>query len=265
MLRWWGTAADGAAADRAFIVSFLALLPCPVFLVADLGRPLAFWHMLIDASTGSPILKYWVPMSVGSWALLFFGIFSFGSFIGALGSSGRFGSAVTEGVAHGMRGRVGAIWTVLGTIFGLFIAGYTGVLLTVSSQPVWSDGWTLGGVFLASALSASTAILLLLIRRRNATTTESASGAALRDADRWFVGLEAVLLVIFFVTVATAGWLSRTLGVWLLLWLVVAAGIAAPFVTHSGRGRWLTPQLSALLTIVGTLALRAVVIFSPQI
>jgi len=45
----------------------------------------------------------------------------------------------------------------------------------------------------------------------------------------------------------------------------VVVGIAATFLAHPGRSRWLTPQLAAALTIIGTLALRAVVIFSPQI
>ncbi|MHB8631629.1 MAG: NrfD/PsrC family molybdoenzyme membrane anchor subunit [Candidatus Limnocylindria bacterium] len=265
MLRWWGGTRDQSASRLAFIVSFLALVPCPVFLIIDLGRPLLFWHMLIDAGSGSPIFKFWAPMSLGSWALLLFGLYSFVSFLGALGASGRAGNGITGAAAGWLRGAAGSVWSVIGTVLGLFVAGYTGVLLTVSSQPVWSDGWALGGLFLASALSASTALLLLVVRRRAATADEANTGPALSEADRWFVIMEAVLLAIFFVTVATAGWLSRTLGGWILLWLVVIVGIAAPFVAHPGRSRWLTPQLAAVLTIVGTLALRAVVIFSPQI
>ena len=49
---------------------------------------------------------------------------------------------------------------------GLFIAGYTGVLLAVSNQPVWSDTWALGGLFLASGLTGSAALLGWLVHRR---------------------------------------------------------------------------------------------------
>lgn len=265
MLRWWGTPQDQRASQLAFIVSFLALLPCPVFLIIDLGQPLLFWHMLINADTGSPIFKFWAPMSLGSWALLLFGLFSFVSFLGALAASGRLRIAISDALDRRLRGRAGGVWSVIGAVLGLFIAGYTGVLLTVGSQPVWSDGWALGGLFLASALSASTAVLLLVVRRRTATADEALTGSALSEADRWFVILEAVLLALFFVTVTTAGWLSRTLGPWILLWIVVIVGIVAPFVAHPGRSRWLTPQVGAVLTIVGTLALRAVIIFIPQI
>ena len=55
---------------------------------------------------------------------------------------------------------------IVGSVFGLFIAGYTGVLLAVSNQPVWSDTWTLGGLFLASGLSSAAAVLMLLSRYR---------------------------------------------------------------------------------------------------
>src|SRR5262249_36456900 len=50
----------------------------------------------------------------------------------------------------------------IGALLGLGLAGYTGVLLSVSNQPLWSDTWALGGLFLASGLSVSAASLGLL-------------------------------------------------------------------------------------------------------
>ena len=52
LLRLVGTPADQRAARLAFILSLLALLPCPIFLIADLGQPLRFINMLFDASNG---------------------------------------------------------------------------------------------------------------------------------------------------------------------------------------------------------------------
>ena len=42
-----------------------ALAICPILLTLDLGRPLRFWHMLIDSRTFGLNFKYWSPMSVG--------------------------------------------------------------------------------------------------------------------------------------------------------------------------------------------------------
>lgn len=254
LVRIAGAERDQGIARLAFIVSFIALIPCPIFLALDLGQPLRFWHMLVDTSAGGLAFKYWSPMSVGSWALLFFGLFSFVSFLGALAETGTLAAA--SPIARALRGAAGSIWNIIGTGLGLFVSGYTGVLLAVSNQPVWSDGWPLGGVFLASGLSGSAALLLLLTwMRRDARVAVD----GLEAADRNFVILEAALLVLFLATVAVAGTIGKVLGVWLVLWLVVAAGIVASFV-----GERRLPVLAPLLGLLGVLALRAVVIFSAQ-
>jgi formate-dependent nitrite reductase membrane component NrfD len=258
LLRLVGTAADQRAARIAFIVSFLALLPCPILLILDLGQPLRFLHMLFDMSEGGLVFKPESPMSIGAWALLVFGLFSFVSFLGAIAESGWHAA---DPIARLLRGTVGAVWNVIGTVFGLFICAYTGVLLAVSNQPVWSDGWPLGGMFLASALSGSAALLLLLAHSRR--DVEAGTAERLEAADRNFVIIEAVLIAVFLVTVAIAGTIGRMLGVWLLLWLVVAAGLAAPFVlSRTGAARRWPPVAGPILGLLGVLALRALVIFS---
>jgi len=254
LLRMAGGPDDQRTARTAFIVSFLALLPCPIFLTLDLGQPFRFWHMLADTSEGGLAFKYWSPMSLGSWALLVFGLFSFVSFLGALAETGR---SALDPFARFLRGTVGSVWNVIGTIFGLFICGYTGVLLAVSNQPVWSDAWPLGGLFLASALSGSAALLLLITHRRR--DADAASTVRLERADRNFVILEAVLIAIFLVTLALAGTIGKVLGVWLLLWLVVILGLAAPFVAARR-----SPMAAPVLALLGVLALRALVIFAAQ-
>ncbi len=55
-------------------------------LTLDLGRPLRFWHMLIDSRTFGLNFKYWSPMSVGVWVLMIFSFFAFVSFLEALAS-----------------------------------------------------------------------------------------------------------------------------------------------------------------------------------
>lgn len=260
LIRLFGTAADRRVARTAFILSFEALIPCPIFLAVDLGQPTRFWHMLVDASAGGLAFKYWSPMSVGSWALLLFGIFSFVSFLGALGESGS-GPLVAFG--RFAAGSAGKAWGVVGTGLGFFVSGYTGVLLAVSNQGVWSDaGWVLGGMFLASALAGSAALLLLLARSR--TGADAGTALRLEMADRNFAALEAVLIVLFLVSLAVAGTIGRLLGVWLVLWLVVLLGLAAPFVVRGARTGGM-PVVAPLVALLGVLALRALVIFGAQL
>ena len=262
LMRLFGAAADRPAARTAYIVSFLALLPCPIFLILDLGQPLRFVNMLYDASVGGLVFKYWSPMSVGSWALLFFGLFSFVSFLGAMGESGTRWLAP---FARIVRGAAGTVWAVVGTGLGFFVAGYTGVLLAVSNQPVWSDaGWVLSGLLLASALTGSAALLLALGQWRNSADQDTT--VRLAAADRNFAILEAILLVLFVASVAVAGTISELLGIWLVLWLVILIGLAAPFVVArlSLARRW-PPVTGPAIALLGVLALRALVIFAPQI
>lgn len=260
LIRLFGSPRDQDVARTAFIVSFLALVPCPIFLIADLGVPLRFVNMLLDQSDGGLVFKYWSPMSVGSWALLVFGIFSFVSFLGALGGSDR--SAFSP-IARAFRGTVGAVWNVIGTGFAFFVAGYTGVLLAVSNQPVWSDaGWVLGGLFLASALTGSAALLIILASRR---ATDPGTTVRLAAADQNFALLETILLALFVVSVAIAGTIGKLLGVWLLLWLVVLIGLAGPFlISRTAATRRWSPVTGPVLALAGVLALRALVIFGPQ-
>ena len=256
LIRRVGAVADRPVARRAFIVSFLALIVCPVFLVADLGRPDRFLNLLLDASDGGLAFKAGTPISLGAWALLVFGLFSFVSFLGALGE-GRSGPLTP--ISRLLTGGVGFVWNAIGTLFGLFVAGYTGVLLAASNVAVWADaGWVLGGLFLASGLAGSAALLLLL-------GGAGPSAARLETADRNFAMLEGVLVVLFLVSVAVAGTLGRVLGVWLLLWLVVALGITAPLIASrmDVARRW-PPTTTPALTLLGVLALRALIVLGAQ-
>jgi hypothetical protein len=128
---------------------------------------------------------------------------------------------------------------------------------------VWSDGWPLGGLFVASSLTGAAALLLLLLRRRR--DVDAGTAVRLELADRNFAILEALLIVVFLATVALAGTIGRMAGVWLLLWLVVIVGLAAPFAFTrlDGARRW-GPVTAPLLALLSVLALRALVIFSAQ-
>jgi formate-dependent nitrite reductase membrane component NrfD len=270
ILRLAGDPRDEPAARLGFYLSLPATLICPILLTADLGASWSrFWHMLVDVTPGDTGLnfKYWSPMSVGVWALLVFGFFAA---VSALDTWARDRGGRPDGV---LGASVGRVFNLVGAALGLLIASYTGVLLSVSNQPVWSDTWTLGGLFLASGLSGAAAAITLLVRYRPdaAYTLER-----LRLADAYFSILELVLLVAFFITVAVAGTAGRIVP-WLPLWIVALVGIGASMmgirqparVQASGRSAAIAPvameaTLISILVLVAVLAMRAAVIFSAQ-
>jgi polysulfide reductase chain C len=272
MLRLWGDARDAASARVAFLISFPTLLICPILLTLDLGQPLRFWHFLINDSNGGLAFKVWSPMSLGAWALLIFGVFSVVMFLGALAERDAVRYRALKPAASFIAGMAGRVFMALGAVVGLFVAAYTGVLLAVSNQPVWSDTWALGGLFLASALSGSAASVLLATRnRRDAMATDR----KLIDADRYFILLELALIVLFLATLG--GVLSTVVsGGWIILWVIVLAGTLIPLALHwrATRMKATVPLvgtaaegisvLAPVLVLLGVLALRAVVIFSAQ-
>lgn len=261
MLRLWGSAADWVASRIAFLISFPLLLICPILLTLDLGKPLSFWHMLIDTGpSGGLAFKIWSPMSLGAWGLLVFGFFSFVMFLVALGEGDHVHAL--RGVGRLPTNVFGMLFMIVGAIFGIFIAAYTGVLLAVSNQPVWSDTWSLGGLFLASGLSGAAATILLFSHRnREAMVTD----VKLAEADRYFIILELILIALFLI--GLGGLVSKVLGGgWIILWLVVAVGTLIPLAVHF-RPAWVrqvSPVLTTVLVLIGVLALRAVIIFSAQ-
>jgi len=262
MLRLWGGPADAAASRLAFIVSFPLLLLCPILLTIDLGQPSRFWHMLVDVGSGTPVFKAYSPMSLGVWGLTLFGLFSFVMFLAAVGEGGYLRWRVLSGAGRLMGSALGKVFMVIGAIFGFFVAAYTGVLLAVSNQPVWSDTWTLGGLFLASGLSGAVATILLFSRgRRDAVATDG----KLMEADRYFIILELVLIALFLITLG--GVVSKVLGGgWIILWLVVLIGTLVPLIAEwrPTMRRQVPPVVVPVLVLVGVLALRAVIIFSAQ-
>src|SRR5262249_36497270 len=139
-------------------------------------------------------------------------------------------------------GPLGVVVTVLGGFFGAFLAGYTGVLLSVTNRPIWADTHLLGLVFLGSGASTSAALLLLL----GPETGPSPSHAALARFDNWMLVLELVVLVGL---VASLGVVARTwLSAWgaLLVVGVIGVGILAPLGLH----RWRVGSPGALAAVL---------------
>jgi formate-dependent nitrite reductase membrane component NrfD len=276
LLRYWGTPADEPVARLGYYVAFPAIIVSPLLLTLDLKKPLRFWHMMWNTTPddGGLNFKSGSPMSVGVWALVVASVFVTVSFVDALTRDGKLRFGLARRLSALLSGTVGLIWNVVGSVVLLFIASYTGVLLAVSNQPVWSDTWALGGLFLASGLSGSAALLLLLSRRRAGTDS---SRGFLEISERLFTALELLLLVVFVLTLIDDGTLDQAFGFpWILLWLVALAGmlpglrgLVAERLTVTPGGAVAVERASAWtwapwLVLAGVLALRAAVIFSAQ-
>src|SRR5919106_5883240 len=226
LLRLWGERSDEPAARVGYYAAFLAFLPCPILLTLYLTQPLRFWHMLWATTPGSQgfNFKSGSPMSVGSWALVAFGVFATVSFLEVLVRDQKIRRPFAARAVRPLDGTFGRIWNAVGGILGLFIAGYTGVLLAVSNQPVWSDTWALGGLFLASGLSGSAALLLLLIARYRRDAEPSRGFLDL--GERVFAALELLLLLVLVLTLIDDGALDEAFDLpWIPLWLLALAGM----------------------------------------
>jgi formate-dependent nitrite reductase membrane component NrfD len=217
--------------------------------------------MLLQSNTYKIIFKPWSPISVGSWALFIFGIFSLLSFLGALAEDGRWQKPAAKRLLP--PNALGSIIAMIGGLFGFFVAGYTGVLLSVTNRPIWSDTSLLGLLFVVSAASISAALMILLANKSERT----APGLrALHRLDIWVVALELVVLVALMFSLGPVfrAWLNAW-GVLLFLGVIVL-GMLFPLALY-WRREWLggsNVTAAALSVLAGGFILRIVIVFSAQ-
>jgi formate-dependent nitrite reductase membrane component NrfD len=132
-------------------VGFGGALVCPALLIADLGRPARFLNML-------RVFKWRSPMSLGAWILVGFSTCITPALLAH--------ELIIRGYAHGYTHSliVAVRWAgeASGSVTGLLLACYTGVLIGATAIPVWSHNRKiLPTHFLTSGLGGSSAILEL--------------------------------------------------------------------------------------------------------
>lgn len=257
----FGGPEDRPLSRLGYYIAFPCIVLSGLLLTVDLRWPERFWHMLIESHTYRPMLKSWSPMSSGSWALTLFGLCAFLSFISTLTEADHLRWPAARRL--GLLGRWRGIISVIGGLLGLYIAGYTGVLLAVTNRPIWSDTPLLGMLFIISAASTSAALILLLARGSRLTTPGLFS---LRRMDAWFLTLEVVVLVAVIMSLGPV--LRAWLNAWGLLLVlgVVVPGMLLPLMLHWRRD-WLgglNMPTAAAWVLVGGFLLRLVIVFSAQ-
>jgi formate-dependent nitrite reductase membrane component NrfD len=261
LLDLFGTPRDRPTVRAGYYVALVGAVLSGILLTWDLNRPERFWHMLIQSERGLPMFKYWSPMSVGSWVLLLFSGMAFLASLGALHEVGRLRWAALRTLHSGI-GRV--LIAGLGGLLGFFLAGYTGVLLSVTNRPIWADTTWLGVLFLLSGASTGAALLILLGLRRRARATETLHWLSRLDSST--LVLELVVLIILAIS------LGPLLRLWLNAWGVllvvgvVLTGILLPLILH-WRPRLLGPlsrPAGAICVLVGGFLLRVVMVLSSE-
>ena len=157
----FGSPEDRVVVRTGYYLSLLALLPCPILLIKDLGRPERFLNMM-------RMFKVKSPMSMGVWGLLSFSFFSGSTAVIQAAKDGLLGHWWGAKTLASLPQRLLAL---PGTAFATFLGGYTGVLLAATSVPLWSRSKLLGAVFISSAISTSSALISLLLRLVKAPTS----------------------------------------------------------------------------------------------
>jgi formate-dependent nitrite reductase membrane component NrfD len=241
---YFGSERDSSVARVGYLISLPLVAVCGVLLIADLGVPMRFMNMMRE-------FKFWDPMSIGAWAVGIFGAFTFVSSVLSFSAS--------PGVVA-LRRRLGLV----GMLFGFFLASYTGVLLSNSAMPFWSESRLMGALFLASGASTGMAAVALIMFLTGGSKGES--WHKIEVADRFSMIVELVVLAIFLAVLGSAARPITTGHFGPLFWGgLVVAGIVVPlFLNFFGRRLRLLGALSAVLVLIGGFILRYVVVMSIQ-
>lgn len=248
--------------DEAFYrasryITLVCMILSPILLISDLGRPERFYNML-------RIVKWRSAMSMGTWGLTLFSMLS--GFVAA-------SQAAKDGLLLGRENLLARtmmalprrVLSVAALPFGFFVGAYTGVLIALTSTPMWARNAVLmGPTFLASALSTGLSAISLVLHLANQGERDSLE--SLRKAERGAIVVEGALLLASLVSMGRWGrpLYSKRLAP-LFFGGTVLGGIVAPFLLlgreegdgHEGRGRGL---LASTLALLGGYLLRYTII-----
>lgn len=229
-------------------IAALTVLPCAPLLIADLGDPKRFHHML-------RVFKPRSPMNLGAWTLT---AYSGAAAIAVLREwlRGERTDAERSMAAKVVDGTLLLICDAAGVPLALLLAGYTGVLLSATSTPVWSKNPWLGALFSASAVSTGTSAINLALARQGKSGEASQALESIHSLTHLAEGL---LLAGF---LSAAGRLAKPLteGEQSRAFRAASLGVllseALQWLPLRGRSRRWASVASSLLGLAGGFALR---------
>ncbi|HLK69101.1 MAG TPA: NrfD/PsrC family molybdoenzyme membrane anchor subunit [Bryobacteraceae bacterium] len=229
----------------ARFVSFATMIPCPPLLIADLGRPERFLHML-------RVFKPSSPMNLGAWALTGFGV-----------------PVTILALAHApglvprpfrlLLRRAPAKWLVLLGLGPAFIMmSYPGVLLATTSTPIWTRTRALGAL-LASSSMVTSAAALALASAIHPFMDDFAREAMRKIETAAHICETGALAAYLLETGRAADPIVRGSQARNFWYGAVGCGLVLPWLIHRAKGkkpRRAATIVSALLTLAGGLALK---------
>ena len=235
----------------ASYVSFAALVPSPPLLIIDLGDPKRFHHML-------RVFKPSTPMSLGSWVLSAYSLPCTGEAVRHFTLNRMTEARRRRFEAGSINKAMTAVHDVAGIPLGLGLAGYTGVLLSCASTPMWCKNAWIGPLFSSSAAATAASAINLAL---------DLTGADLHGPGKKAVEkVELAAHVAEAVTLAgylhQAGPLAKPLThgkqkrqLWWTIGGLVGAEVLKALPLH-GRAKRATSILASLLSLAGGFALR---------
>ncbi len=260
----------GNQEDRG-VAARLGLVPAPlmvvvaILLVVDLGQPARFLNLILRSPgaaerPGLFMFNANSPMTWGSYTILIFGLFTAITFLDALTHWDRMRlPRLVDVVAHN------PVYLGLSAFFALATGAYSGVLINVTNQGVWSDTFMVGALYVAFTALSGMAIAAIATDRWRAPAT----AGAVRSGLLGFAAICAVLLVVFLAELAAQRNLSPLVAslkefVAPIFWFSVLAAIVAPIVMNLGRVRVGSGRLTVLGVVVlaGVLAFRWALLYS---
>ncbi len=254
-------------AKIGFTVAFIAIVIGGSCLIFDLGRPDRFLNVLTT-------YKFTSPMSVGVWGVIVFSIFSFVSLIMIHGMNSKASGLFKLGYYISIVVPRKAI-NAIGLSVGVFLAAYTGVLLTETSRPLWSDTPFLGALFFASGVSTAIAFVYFIydIKYKNTMFSEI-NKYKLKLVDNIALIGEIVIILFMLIELSNKHRLILMDKVSGLFWIgVVLIGMVIPIILNFyslikykiGGGKLGSSLITPILIIVGGFLLRYVVVIAGQV
>lgn len=241
-----------------YYLALVALIPCPLILIVDLGVPSRFLNMVRHFSPSS-------PMSMGAWALLGFSV--------CAGLAALFTFLEDVGRARNLSGGK-LLVGVIGGFFGFFLAAYPGVLLGATAQPLWTNGHALGALFLAVGASTGAAAIALILAVLRIRAGDSI--ARLTTAIVLALVVQVLATIVFIASIQASGSPASSRALALLLsgpysvtfWLgAVLVGLVVPLVIGVMSMRRPSAGLTALasvLVLVGGFVVKTVIMAAGQ-
>ncbi|MBI5026846.1 MAG: polysulfide reductase NrfD [Nitrospirae bacterium] len=259
----FGNERDRKVADIGYPIAFLMIIIGALLITLDLGNPDRVWRLF-------SILNIQSPMSIGAWSIFVFGIFAFLNMAMAISTSERFKNTIL-GKLGGFISPAKKVITWIGIVVASYLVLYTGVLLGVTSQVLWTSTYLLGALFMASGVSTGIAAISLIAGGKEELRE---SIRKLEKADKRAIIVEVAILSLLIIALYFYGTeprlaLSRLIGgtIGIFFWIgVVILGLVLPLLSLLKRER--APAITNIMMffiLIGGFVMRYVLLIAGQI